>query len=597
MTRKAAIIMRNLLIILIPLLAFTQIVNAAVTVQEAAIPFVWPANAPRPDDVTMRTLWFRPIDKEDPENTFRALDAFHATRLEWTYLRAYEHNGRFMVESDLEPEDPEELLAREVSLIEKVKATGRVFGGASNASTGTDVVWHGWQEATKKHTIVDISGEPLIGGHMKNWAAPQSPGCANNPHYLQGYVEYVKHYIQAGAETIQRDEPSGNHSYAEARLGCYCTYCLDGFKDYLFALSVEELTGLGIDDPERFNYRDYVIAKGAGADSTADFDWSDPGSLKAILSNDPVSRLFIDFQAKSQADFFDIVRMRVNEFVGHSFPFSCNNTSFQRFDPEMYHGFDFYMSELMMQSANPSHIYNRAKEARARGKVQVFGTPKTMGKHFDEDFLVDLKRKVIATTYATGALSRVPWDIFQQTSDGTGRYFGKPSDYADLYGMVRASSRFLEGYCDSGAIGPGLNSLQVYGEKPPIHIDGSAEETFAFIRARPEDTIAPVVIHLVDWGKQPAAFSIRVSKDAVFPSKSLKAVLRIPGEYNAEEHREAEIRAQEIRRPDEKLGSSQSNAYESLVTSINLEVHGEGNDWVLDLPSLHPWGILVLEID
>ncbi len=574
--------------------------DVSIRVQDASKPFVWPANAPAPDDVTMRTLWFRPLPEGpwDPKHdTMNALRAFHATRLDWSYLRSYEPRGRFEVEMGFQPvRDYDLLLVQEKARIARVRESGRTFGGASNASVGTYVVWHAPGEATKKHTMEDINGEPLILGHMRYWDAPQSPGCVNNPHYIEGHVQYIKDYIDAGAQSMQRDEPSGNWVHAVRAVGCYCDYCMEGFNQYLRVNHYDDLEELGINDPGNWTYRDHVRRLGLDEELSADdFDWSDPRTMQSLLRDDPVAAVFVEFQGQAQADFFKIVRSRINAYYGGSFPYSCNNTSFQRFDPELYHGFDFYMSELMMRSANAPHLYERSQEARRRGKVQVFGSPKTMGEDYDAGFLVALRRKVIATSYAVGGLCQVPWDLFEQTRDGLGRYFGDPADYADLFGMVRAGGRFLTDYDDAGAYGPDIESDGRYAGGEPLRIRGGSGELYAFVRAKPMDYAAPVVVHLVDWSEDPEPAVVRVRNAAFFPGKELRITLRVPDAYDREMHEGAEIKAQAMRGSGEYLGTAQQAAYETLVVSRELSsTHDDGYTRV-EVPSLSPWGILVIE--
>lgn len=574
--------------------------DLSIRVQEAAIPFVWPANAPAPDDVTMRTLWFRPLPEGpwDPKHvTMDALRAFHATRLDWSYLRTYEPPGRFEVEMGFQPiEDYDHLRAEELAKIAEVRAVGRSFGGASNASSGTYVVWHAPGEATKKHTMEDINGEPLIMGHMRYWDAPQSPGCANNPHYIDGHVEYIKSYIDAGAQSMQRDEPSGNWAHAARGVGCFCDYCMEGFNQYLKVHHRDDLEALGIGDLGEWTYREYVRQLGyADALAAEDFDWSDQRTMQSLLRGNPVAALFVDFQSRAQADFFRIVRSRVNAYYGGSFPYSSNNTSFQRFEPELYAVFDFYMSELMMRSANAAHLYDRSQEARRRGKIQVFGSPKTMGEEYDAGFLVALRRKVIATSYAVGGLCQVPWDLFEQTRDGFGRYFGDPADYADLFGMVRASGRFLHGYDDAGAYGADIENDGRYAGKDPIRLGEGADGLYAFVRARPMDFEAPVVIHLVDWREHPESSVIRLLGAALFPGRELRVTLRMPDPYDRDMHEGAEIKAQALRANGELLGTAQQAAYETLVVAQELSLEAEGDHTRIELPPLAPWGILVVE--
>lgn len=565
-------------------------------VQDAAKPFVWPANAPAADDVTMRTLWFRPLPIDCGQDTMQALADFHATRLDWSYLRTYEPEGRFEVEMGFPPiRDYDLLLVEEKERIRQVRDMGRFFGGASNASVGTDVIWHEPRVATKKHTMLGIDGEPLIMGHMRYWDAPQSPGCANNPHYLEGHIRFIINYIDAGAQGMQRDEPSGNESYAARGIGCYCPYCMEGFSEYLSRNYSDKFEDLGINSLSDWSYRDHVYERGLQADSADDYDWSDPSTMRSLLRGDPIAPYFVEFQEKAQTEFFKVVRSRVNEYYGGSFPYSCNNTSFQRYDPELYHGFDFYMSELMMRSADPAHLYDRSQEARKRGKVQVFGSPKTMGEEYDEQYLVDLKRKVIATSYAVGGLCQVPWDLFEQTRDGLGRYFGDPADYSDLFAFVRASGDFLHGYDDAGGYGPEIPEETRYGNRQPIEIIGPESELYAFIRARPRDYESPVVIHFIDWNETPESTKIRLDPELIFPGRNVRIMLRTPADYDAELHAGAEVKAQAMRVDGSPMGYSQRKAYTNLVNTTILE-HQQSDGWVqFSLPALQPWGMLIIK--
>ncbi|MEA2069520.1 MAG: hypothetical protein U9P12_09995, partial [Verrucomicrobiota bacterium] len=432
---------RNLITVFLMLtrLGFTQ------TVQEAAVPYQRPSRVPAASDVQMRTLRFRPRNPQDDQNTFKAMDDFHVTRLEWTYLEASEPGTT----------DPESLAA-DLKNIKRTKAVGRIFGGTANASSGTYVKWDPvGNNHEKKHTIVDRNGHPVIAGHMRYWKQPQSPGCANNPHYRQGHLEYLKKYIDAGATVIQRDEPSGQYSYAKNGSGCFCNYCMEGFRNYLEKHVVaEELAKLGVRDVNTFNYKEHLNAI-MPPPKTDYFDWSDPRTVKRMGGG--LHKHFEQFQMDSCTVFFEWTRKEVKAYNGGvQLGYSCNNTSFQNWEDPYILTFDYCISEMMMQTGNPSHIYGRAQAARKLGKLQVFGTPKTMGTEFDETDLVRLKQQVLATAYASGANGSVPWDVFMQSKDGNARYFCKPEDFSPLFGFVRANDRYLGGYCTAGGKGPGF---------------------------------------------------------------------------------------------------------------------------------------------
>jgi hypothetical protein len=571
--------MSNNGIIFLALAALTFSCNVkkdnADSVRSHATPFARSETAPSASDVTMRTLRFRPMQEGSHHNTFEALDAFHANRLEWTYLNFTED---------------------EAEKIRKVKESGRLFGGASGSSSGTDVTWHDDGTATKKHVIVDINGDPVIKGHQIHWARPGTPGCVNNPEYREGHLNYLKRYIDAGIDAMQRDEPSYSHNWGKMGTGCFCDHCMKGFPEYLEArLSSDEILELGIEDLKNFNYKEYVRTLGFDLGVGSDFDWSDKNAMGKIVENNQVAALFADFQGEATGEFYSWIIKEMNSYAGKYIIYSCNNTSFQNWEEPYFELFDFCMSELMLRSANPAHIYERAQRARQLGKMQVFGSPKTMGVEYPEKWLKQLKRKVIATSYASGALSRVPWDIFEQTRDGGGRYFGDPADYADLYGFVRGNHGYLDGYCTAGAFGSGINDSR-YGERLPVILSQDNDSIYLFLRAKPKDPSAPVVIHLVDWNEKGTETELRLLTEAFFTKGDLKIDLLKPTEYNAVTHKKAEELAQKMRKEGEQLGPAQAEAYKELIERNRLKTNKDGDYTVVNVPVLDPWAVLVISI-
>jgi len=562
------------------ILWMTSLIGA--TVPEVAVPYDRPVNVPEASDVQMRTLRFRPMDAQDPQDTFRAMDQFHVTRLEWSYVEAYEP-GTIQADS----------LADSLKQIERTKASGRLFGGASNASSGTFVQWDEVNgKHIKKYSIVDRSGFPVILGHMRFWKQPQSPGCVNNPAYQKGHLDYLKKYVDAGATAMQRDEPSTQVSYAQSGSGCFCEYCMKGFRDYLKkTLSAEELGKLGVQDIETFDYKEY-LNKISPPPKTDEFDWSDPKTVKAAGGD--LHKEFEKFQAASTVAFFKGIREGMQAHNGGvPIIYTCNNTSFQNWDDTYLPEFDYCISEMMMKSANPAHIYERSQVARKLGKLQVFGTPKSMGEKIDEGELVRLKQQVLATAYASGSVGSVPWDVFMQSKDGNARYFCNAEDFAPLFGFVRANDQYLSGYCTAGGKGPGFED-NPYSDGFPIQFTN--ENLCVTLRAVPGKKDEPVIVHLVDWSKGAGGpMTLKLKTDAFFPGKKLSVTLRAPKAYGAAAHAAAETAAQAMRKKDELLGPAQASAYEPLVQETALKT-SESGEWVeVTIPALTPWGILVVK--
>jgi hypothetical protein len=248
---------------------------------------------------------------------------------------------------------------------------------------------------------------------------------------------------------------------------------------------------------------------------------------------------------------------------------------------------------MMMQTGNPAHIYNRAQAARKLGKLQVFGTPKSMGADIPESTLVPLKQQVLATAYASGANGSVPWDVFMQSKDGAARYFCKPVDFAPLFGFVRANDKYLSDYCTAGGKGPGFED-NPYKNGFPVEFANT--NLCVVLRAVPGTKDAPVVVHLVDWtdgGHGPV--TLKLKTEAFFPGKKLSISLRTPKVYDAVAHAAAEAAAQKMLKKGELLGPAQASAYESLVQETALKTADSG-EWVqVTVPAISPWGMLVVK--
>ncbi len=529
---------------------------------ELTLDYTRPDHAPAASDVTIRSLNFRPINEQDPYNTIEAMQAFHATRLEWVYLRFNQH---------------------EKQLIDTVNRMGRIFGGAGAGASGVKVGMDPGREFIENN-IEDLNGAPIFAEHSRHWVVPIYPGCMNNPHYIKAHLDYYKKYVDWGCQTLQRDEPASQYSYARNRQGCFCDYCMAAFRKYIKKNNLPgKLKKHGINDIEGFNYRNWLSQNGYAGDD---------GRAKP----NPLADDFTQFQLETNTGFYRNLRTALHIYSEGYMPMSCNNTSFQRWEEPFYSVFDFAISELMMSSAKPGHMYDRARHAAKLNKVQVFGSPKTLGREYDEQYLTKLKRKVIATAYAVGGLSRVPWDIFQQTKDGKGRYFGKPQHYADLYAFVRANDRYLAGYRDSGAFGNGID-INVWGSEKPLEIIAPQQDVYAFIRAIPADSSAPVVVHLVDWSDDKSGFDLALKNDCFFRSSRLNVKLLTPAEYSKQAHEAAEAVSMEMLEPGEFMSAKQAKAFASLSDENLLKTRTTGGLTSISIPPLKPWGILVITGD
>ena len=501
-----------------------------------------PNGMPRADDVTIRSLRIHPRNDNDVRDTWNAIRRFHATRLEWTYLT----------------EEPSDL-----DFVKRIKARGIVFGGAASGSHYVGV------EADRIGRR-DLAGELVIKKHKRDWKNARTEGCNNNPDFLQAQVESYKRYLDAGADVLHRDEGTGNGNAPELG-GCLCEHCMTAFRRFLSEnVSEKERAELRISDPSHFDYREDLHRRGAPV-GDAFAGWDGQG---------PMEELFREFQMQSAASYFRRLRSQLDAYAGRRVPFSCNNSSHQRWDPP-HLAFDWAMSEMMYKSATPSHIWQRARAAEALEKLQVFSMPKHRAKTVEEipdDADVEwITRRVVATAYATGHLCRVPWDVFMQCNiPGYDRYFGEPEQYADLYGFVRALGPHLNGYGEVAAAGEDIADAR-WPDAPLLTIEGN-ERGYAFTRVKPGNRDAAVVVHLVDWSEQPRPWSVRLRKDLLFDGREPVVRFLVPTAYRVALHDRAET----------------TGDYASLATGREIAVDHQPETIVISLPRIDPWGVLLI---
>ncbi|MCK4627030.1 MAG: hypothetical protein KAV00_17085, partial [Phycisphaerae bacterium] len=277
-----------------------------------------------------------------------------------------------------------------------------------------------------------------------------------------------------------------------------------------------------------------------------------------------------EIQKQSVGEFFSYIRKEIDKYAGRHVPISTNNYG-GNWKVYPYSLFDFGIAELPDKYAHPAKIRAKVAEARKLGKAQVFTFVSTDARH---------TRKVIATAYACGSHLIVPWDVYlKSTPTGSERYFGKPKEYADLYGFVRANAALLDGYEDAAAAGKGISDSR-YRVNPPVsfRFKGGSGEVRAFVRAVPGSKDKPIVIHLVEWSDKPEPFMLTLSNNRFFKDKVLAIELLVPAAYDGKIHKAAE----------------KSKNFTSLLRKTGVRWFTTDDFTDVRIPALSPWGILVI---
>jgi hypothetical protein len=262
-----------------------------------------------------------------------------------------------------------------------------------------------------------------------------------------------------------------------------------------------------------------------------------------------------EFQRQCTLDFYRVMFQRIDEYAGRHVPISCNNYG-GRVD-DVSEMFDFGMAELPESRLSLESIGAILRQAEERGRRQVF-TAVSRNR--------EVTRRAIAAAYACGGQIIVPWDVYQGSDDS--RYFGKPDDYADLYGFVRANAALLDEY-ESAGMWPAEGE-----DGGPIAVRGNGNVRVV-ARALPGKADAPVVLHCLDVGRAPRPFALCFDPSRFFGGRPVSIDLLTPPPYDARAHAMAE----------------QTKDWTVLSTSHRL---AEGFVNSVDVPALGPYGLVVV---
>jgi hypothetical protein len=341
-------------------------------------------------------------------------------------------------------------------------------------------------------------------------------GCVNAPEYREAWMHAARENVDAGVDFMQQDDP---HMALRCTSLCYCKYCTAAFA---------------------------VYQQQHGPDAS-----------------------YEQFQKDSVLAFHREMHRQLDAYAGRHVPFSHNNLiglSTKGLDWTAP-AFDFVNAETDGDYVKPAKIYKMAAAGREHNLPLVFAYRDTSVAH---------NRRAIAAYYANGTQMMLPWDVFMPND--APRYFGDAEDYADISGFVRANAAYLDGYEEAAATGPGISETR-YGVDGPVSVQQGSGQVFAFVRARPGASDAPVVIHLVEWADAPEPFALRLCRDNFFGERPVTVRLLSPAPYDAEAHRKAQA----------------SGDFSALTMAMPIQTTISDRFIAMQLPALHPWGILVVK--
>ena len=352
------------------------------------------------------------MNSADPHDSFTSARAFHATRLDWLYLTGNESIDK--------------------TFVAKAKEHGYLIGGTLNGSLHDTPASRSFDVGR----TVDLRGEPLKDPWTKKWG--MRFGCPNHPDYAKVFLDHARYALGMGVDHYQMDGVQLNEIMV-AYGGCFCPYCIEGFREHLAAHSTAgQRTQWGLGELSTFNYAKFLLALGTAPNS----------ALNVVKGPKELRDLFREFQTESGVRFLAKMHEEIDRMAGRELAYSCNAN--REFLTTYHRVHDFaFIEAYPFREGTPAFLYEqRLKKAQELGKSCLM-------TFVSDD--VDHNRRFIATSYALGANVVVPWDVF--TGFETPRFFGTPEQFAAVLDAGAAAIR--RGNPDARIVGfcPELSSL------------------------------------------------------------------------------------------------------------------------------------------
>jgi hypothetical protein len=291
-----------------------------------------------------------------------------------------------------------------------------------------------------------LDGEPITvpwlwdqhhNGHPAYWF------CTNSPAYRAFLDHQIDLIAAGGVDGLQIDDYGGTAG-AHWEGGCFCPYCMEGFRRYLEnEVPPEVLREKGITDLADFDYGQFLRDKAITREEFRRYlDWYPPRI--------PLAQEYIAFQYRASAQWVAEYRAYAESKLGHTLPLSVNSSLSDPKDLFIAPVVDYYCGEVAHDASErkpPGGPIFTYKLGDAVGRLVACTAAGWDWAFVIENDCPGLVRTWIAQAYALGhqmmASSR-QWAYTEEK--GTHWYFSKPGDYDFLYRFVRLNAALLDGY-------------------------------------------------------------------------------------------------------------------------------------------------------
>ncbi|MHC4177254.1 MAG: hypothetical protein ACYSWU_07095, partial [Planctomycetota bacterium] len=289
----------------------------------------------------------------------------------------------------------------------------------------------------------NLAGEPFIVPWLWDHKYKDQPAwwwCTNSPLYRKYLDSRLVEVMKTEPDGLHIDDYTGTAGTVTWRSGCFCRYCLAGFREYLGKnVSKEKLAGVGITDPSTFDYRKFLLDRGVK-----------PEEYNKRRSRLPLAAEFHDFHVKANNAFVAAYRKRAEQLRGKLLTL-CVNSGLTR--PEtlvIAPHLSYFCCEVghgASSRAVPKHPIYVYKLADGLDRPVTSTASGQDWAYVMEHNLPGLVRTWVALSYAFGQNLMAPhrqWCYDKRK--GTFWYTGPAEEYAWPYRFVGRHARLLDRY-------------------------------------------------------------------------------------------------------------------------------------------------------
>lgn len=339
------------------------------------------------------------------------------------------------------------------SRVPQTQAAGLIATGDLWALTAGARLIHA-DPALAEAVARDIEGHPI----EVPWQSDQTYqgtktyfGCTNAPAFQQHLLQKTREAVKFKPDGLHLDDPSGSYAPTDYRGGCYCHYCMDGFRQYLKAHDSAALRAeAGVKSWDKFDYKALVQSKAPTA-----------AQCIAQAAQLPLRQAFMAYQLDQMLANAKRIRDEARHEVVADLAFSVNayfstlGSHFLAFTPLVTH----FVAEI--------EHHAEAGTARLWPVVQAYRQGEAVGRPIaatanGEDYAwikahnaVNLVKVWIALSYAAGQRLMVPHPEMQwchTAALGTHWYRAPTAEFAPYYQFVRQHAALFDEHVTIGPL-------------------------------------------------------------------------------------------------------------------------------------------------